>query len=411
MKTQIIAFVFLTSFFLLSCQHTEQETNGKHVSITKNTVDSNGLVVFHQNLQRNSCQRQDSLLLLEIYRQLNGREWENAWDLTMPVTKWHGVTLSEDGFVTKIDLRAYQLKGTIPKSVEKFSRLQSFKFNINKNIIADVFLPVGIYHDGAIQYAHYKINADEPLSKAPQLDKSIAYIYRAGGAEIYKTAFAEKENIIDVLPLGSKVHLLEPLQKKYENDTVDNNYYNGKMIPISIQGDTAYVFSGYLVNLPYPKKKRNYFSHYLQLLHSYNIEHGFYKTPEDTTMYLSDEISESREENFYENGIKTSYITYFEGANFAISLSRDLVNIQQAYLFFDAYSDNIFSKKLGKSFPVEPYSDKENGEEYEKRWNVKMDKNAQLKEIDFEYNDPGVVEGTLFIVTDSAIVYESGAGS
>jgi hypothetical protein len=62
----------------------------------------------------NSCRYQDSLQLVQLYQTANGAHWINQWNLNTPIHTWFGVTLTAQGCVQNIELRANNLAGTIP---------------------------------------------------------------------------------------------------------------------------------------------------------------------------------------------------------------------------------------------------------------------------------------------------------
>ena len=51
--------------------------------------------------------------LLELYYQTDGPNWKESWNEKQNPCDWNRVNC-QDGHVTKIDLSANQLKGTIP---------------------------------------------------------------------------------------------------------------------------------------------------------------------------------------------------------------------------------------------------------------------------------------------------------
>ena len=72
----------------------------------------------------------DSLELVNLYNATNGDQWENPWDLSQPVSTWHGVTLTDNGCSVKsIDLSDEGLSGQIPNL--DLSNLESL--NLSKN--------------------------------------------------------------------------------------------------------------------------------------------------------------------------------------------------------------------------------------------------------------------------------------
>lgn len=78
----------------------------------------------------------DFAVMKQLYRDLDGANWKNPWDLTndhRSIGKWHGVT-TEGDFITAIDLTEQGLTGELPDSVFVLPKLQ--KLNLNHNCIS-----------------------------------------------------------------------------------------------------------------------------------------------------------------------------------------------------------------------------------------------------------------------------------
>lgn len=75
----------------------------------------------------------DSLALVALYRSAGGRNWDNRWDLLLPVRTWYGVTLDIDR-VIYLRLNDNKLEGTITDSLRLLSRLE--ELNLRKNRLA-----------------------------------------------------------------------------------------------------------------------------------------------------------------------------------------------------------------------------------------------------------------------------------
>jgi hypothetical protein len=58
----------------------------------------------------------DSLALVDLYNSTNGAHWLHPWNLSEPISKWTGVSVSVDR-VDVISLSSDSLKGTIPSSI------------------------------------------------------------------------------------------------------------------------------------------------------------------------------------------------------------------------------------------------------------------------------------------------------
>jgi Leucine-rich repeat (LRR) protein len=72
----------------------------------------------------------DSLALVALYRSAGGRNWDNRWDLLLPVRTWYGVTLDIDRVIF-LRLNDNKLEGTITDSLRLLSRLE--ELNLRKN--------------------------------------------------------------------------------------------------------------------------------------------------------------------------------------------------------------------------------------------------------------------------------------
>jgi Leucine-rich repeat (LRR) protein len=150
--------------------YTCKVTNSK---VTDLTLQSRKTVV-KIILPIQTCREPDSLALVELYKSTNGENWTNKWDLTKPMTKWYGVTLSS-GCVTELrmwetvnnfpkgnnmsglipavignlpnlqvlDLAANKLSGTIPKSIGKLTKLTDFSIWGNGNIEGTIPSEIG----------------------------------------------------------------------------------------------------------------------------------------------------------------------------------------------------------------------------------------------------------------------------
>ena len=79
-----------------------------------------------------SCAYRDSLALVDLYNTSNGANWDNTWNLSQPMSTWHGVFLNSRGCVQQLLLSFNQLNGTIPASIGNLSNLQVLKFSNNQ---------------------------------------------------------------------------------------------------------------------------------------------------------------------------------------------------------------------------------------------------------------------------------------
>ena len=76
----------------------------------------------------------DFAVMQQMYRDLDGANWKNPWDLTndhRSIGKWHGVT-TEGDFITAIDLTEQGLVGELPDSVFVLPQLKKLTLNRNR---------------------------------------------------------------------------------------------------------------------------------------------------------------------------------------------------------------------------------------------------------------------------------------
>lgn len=69
----------------------------------------------------------DSLILVEIYHQLDGPNWNNSenWLTSEPLEEWEGINLLDDR-VSRITLTNQNLSGPFPEQITKLDKLSSF---------------------------------------------------------------------------------------------------------------------------------------------------------------------------------------------------------------------------------------------------------------------------------------------
>lgn len=70
------------------------------------------------------CDVSDRDALIALYNATGGAEWNNTWDITQPMSTWHGVTLTGDGCVKQLQLSGNNLNGTIPPELGDLSNLE-----------------------------------------------------------------------------------------------------------------------------------------------------------------------------------------------------------------------------------------------------------------------------------------------
>ncbi|MCB0629208.1 MAG: T9SS type A sorting domain-containing protein [Saprospiraceae bacterium] len=90
--------------------------------------DHHGSAALHQ-MALPACDRlQDSLSLVAFYQATNGAEWTNAWDLSLPMDTWYGITFNAEGCVVELNLIGNNLSGILPPELGALSNLK--KLNV-----------------------------------------------------------------------------------------------------------------------------------------------------------------------------------------------------------------------------------------------------------------------------------------
>jgi Leucine-rich repeat (LRR) protein/PKD repeat protein len=71
----------------------------------------------------NECRIRDSLALIDLFNSTNGPNWTIPWDTLQSIDQWFGITLNENGCVSKVNLVQNGLAGEIPTSIGVLSEL------------------------------------------------------------------------------------------------------------------------------------------------------------------------------------------------------------------------------------------------------------------------------------------------
>lgn len=90
-------------------------------TITATTVNGNKAATVLVTVKK---VEKDRGALIAFYNALGGKNWtkKTNWLSDKPISEWHGIT-AVDGQVTQIALSRNNLKGNLPKSIEKFEKL------------------------------------------------------------------------------------------------------------------------------------------------------------------------------------------------------------------------------------------------------------------------------------------------
>ena len=76
----------------------------------------------------------ERVALITLYNAAGGPDWSNNtnWLSDEPLETWHGITVDEDGRVTRIELAKNQLSGTIPHEMGQLARLEWLDLHDNQ---------------------------------------------------------------------------------------------------------------------------------------------------------------------------------------------------------------------------------------------------------------------------------------
>ena len=78
------------------------------------------------------CRCTDSLNLINFYEGLNGPNWTEGWNFTIPMEEWNGIGLNEEGCVESITLNNNNLAGVLPEEIGDFSSLKRLSLGSNQ---------------------------------------------------------------------------------------------------------------------------------------------------------------------------------------------------------------------------------------------------------------------------------------
>lgn len=106
---------------------------------------TNSFVAYQRGIGDRST---DSLMLADMYSSMGGVDWTNSWNLSQPMTSWHGVTLDlRDGEqrVVMLDLSNNNLSGSIDVAVTNLGYLESLSL-YNNNLEGEIPSDLGNIH-------------------------------------------------------------------------------------------------------------------------------------------------------------------------------------------------------------------------------------------------------------------------
>lgn len=184
----------------------------------------------------------------------------------------------------------------------------------------------------------------------PQIESRVAYVYSTTGLDVFADPKGVKK--FGHVDYGKMVALNEPLINNVPSDTMTVYGLKGHFAGISYEGKQAYIFSGYLLNLPAPTHGQTITQYFSQHLH-------LTKPAVRTTRECDCDGVGSKATYEFENGIVVSENGYFEGYNNSVRFNNQMT-LQEVYLF-----STYFYKSLTEhvpEFPIVSFTEeKDNG--------------------------------------------------
>ena len=173
----------------------------------------------------------------------------------------------------------------------------------------------------------------------PQINERVAYVYAGSGLDVFETPDGKK--LLGHIDYKARVDLTDGLVNSIPSDTMLVDGFRGRLVSITYKGKPAYLFSGYLVNLPVPDDGLpvvDYFSINLHL-----IKPGIRVATEcDCDMMSSTETFE------YENGITVITNSYYEGGGQTVNF-KNRMTFQEVFLFA-----SHFYQRMAREVPEIP---------------------------------------------------------
>ena len=139
------------------------EPDSYYCKVTNRVV--NGLVLQSDQI---TIDNPDYFELIKLYNATGGAYWKNKWDLSQPISTWHGVTLADDGSrVERLDLSENSLVGSLPNL--NFPKLEVLKLDGNElsGSIPNLNLP-------KLEWLY--LNNNQLSGVVPNFDHSLFYL-------------------------------------------------------------------------------------------------------------------------------------------------------------------------------------------------------------------------------------------
>src|SRR5689334_22097836 len=105
----------------------------------------------------------------------------------------------------------------------------------------------------------------------PQIKPTVAFVYSGAGLDVYaknQRLESAEQSVLGHLDYKSKVTLIQPLVNNIASDTMIMEGLKGHLVEISFEGQSGFIFSGYLLNLPVPENSdiAVYFDQFLHMV-------------------------------------------------------------------------------------------------------------------------------------------------
>lgn len=88
------------------------------------------LTIIVSHAAQAGVSKKEREVLLELYHSTAGTEWRIVWELSEPVSRWHGVGI-ENGRVVSLELSDNNLNGTLPDAIGELKYLRKLDLSYN----------------------------------------------------------------------------------------------------------------------------------------------------------------------------------------------------------------------------------------------------------------------------------------
>ena len=182
--------------------------------------------------------------------------------------------------------------------------------------------PVDDTYDKDVLDTTYTLDVQSAFT-GPQLNERVAYVYSRSGLDVFEMPDGQK--ISGHIDYKSRVDLTGHLINSIPSDTMMIDGLRGRLVAITYKEKPAYVFSGYLVNLPVPDEG-------LPLVDYFSINLHLIKPAVRAATECDCDMASSSETFEYENGITVINGSYYEGGGETVDF-KNRMTFQEVYLF------------------------------------------------------------------------------